>query len=256
MWRPMNALFTTLSTPVDVAKGWADPADSPDGQPPPSAPRTTHLFPLGTPGATLEQLSDLELLALLFGRGRPRGAHFQTAHEVLLSLGGLEGLRAAELTQLRRTPGIGETHGTFLAAVMEFGRRTAGQRPRRNHTLSAANAVYEHYRARLANSASEEFWVIGLDVRHRLIFESCVARGSLTGVEVHPREVYRPLIRAAAAAVIFCHNHPSGDPSPSRQDIELTNRLKEVGTLCGIAVLDHVVVGAEGFVSFVERGWI
>ena len=98
--------------------------------------------------------------------------------------------------------------------------------------------------------------MIGLDVRHRVLFEACIARGSLTGVEVHPREVFRPLIRAAAARRLLCHNHPSGDPSPSRQDLELTARLKEVGELCGITVLDHVVVAAEGYASLAERGWL
>ena len=88
------------------------------------------------------------------------------------------------------------------------------------------------------------------------VAEACIARGSLTGVEVHPREVFRPLIRASAAAALLCHNHPSGDPSPSRQDLELTARLKEVGELCGIAILDHVVVAAEGYTSLAERGWL
>jgi DNA repair protein RadC len=75
-------------------------------------------------------------------------------------------------------------------------------------------------------------------------------------VEVHPRDVFRPLIRGAAAAAIFCHNHPSGDPTPSRQDIDLTTRLREVGDLCGISVLDHVVVAADGFTSLADRGWL
>jgi DNA repair protein RadC len=96
---------------------------------------------------------------------------------------------------------------------------------------------------------------VALDVRHRVQGELCVARGSLTGVEVHPRDVFRPLIRSAAAAVIFCHNHPSGDPTPSRQDVELTARLRDVGELCGIPVVDHVVVGWEGYASLAERNW-
>jgi DNA repair protein RadC len=144
----------------------------------------------------------------------------------------------------------------LLAASLELGRRGAGRRPLPGQRLAAASEVYAHYRARLAAATSEEFWVLGLDVRHRLIFEACIARGSLTGVEVHPREVFRPLIRTSAAAALFCHNHPSGDPTPSRQDLELTARLKEVGGLCGISVLDHVVVGAEGYVSLAERGWL
>ena len=122
--------------------------------------------------------------------------------------------------------------------------------------LAAAAEVWAHYRARLALATVEEFWVIALDVRHRVQLERCVARGSLSGVEVHPRDVFQPLIRASAASVIFCHNHPSGDPTPSRQDIELTARLRQVGDLCGITVLDHVVVAAEGYASLADRGWI
>jgi DNA repair protein RadC len=89
-----------------------------------------------------------------------------------------------------------------------------------------------------------------------VIFDDMLARGSLTGVEIHPRDAFRPLIKAGAAAVLFCHNHPSGNPTPSRADIELTTRLRQVGDLCGIPVLDHVVVGADGYVSLAERNWL
>jgi DNA repair protein RadC len=94
-----------------------------------------------------------------------------------------------------------------------------------------------------------------MDVRHRIISRTMAARGSLTGVEIHPRDVFRPLIAEGAAACLFVHNHPSGDPSPSRADIELTQRLRDVGDLVGIPVLDHVVIGDEGFVSLAERNW-
>ena len=198
-------------------------------------------------------LPDVEIVALLLGAGCSTAAELDLARALLENLGGLA---VADLPELGATEGLGAAHTALLLAAMELGRRTAGRRPERGHRLAAAHEVFTHYRARLASASAEEFWVLGLDVRHRLIFETCVARGSLTGVEVHPREVYRPLIRAAAAATIFCHNHPSGDPTPSRQDLELTARLKEVGALCGIAVLDHVVVAADGFVSLAERGWL
>lgn len=110
-------------------------------------------------------------------------------------------------------------------------------------------------RSRLAGQPVEEFWAIALHVRHRVMFDTLLARGSLTGVEIHPRDVFRPLIKAGAAAVIFCHNHPSGDPYPSRADVELTGRLREVGELCGIVVLDHVVVAFDGYASLAERRW-
>jgi DNA repair protein RadC len=201
-------------------------------------------------------LSDAELIALLLGSGRPGQNVVEVAAALLTRLGGLAGLALAEGAELRDEPGVGLARAATLQAALELGRRAVGSRPERGRRLGAAADVWAHFRARLAPTPIEEFWVLGLDVRHRLQLERCVARGCLTGVEVHPRDVFRPLIRASAAAAIFCHNHPSGDPSPSRQDLELTARLREVGELCGITVLDHVVVAADGYTSLAERGWL
>jgi DNA repair protein RadC len=101
----------------------------------------------------------------------------------------------------------------------------------------------------------EHFVCFDLDARHCVIERRIVAIGSLIGVDVHPREVFKAAIINSAAAVIFAHNHPSGDPTPSAQDIELTTRLRQVGELLGIRVLDHVVIGSEGHVSIADRGW-
>jgi DNA repair protein RadC len=200
-------------------------------------------------------LADGELLAILLGTGRPGENVVAMASALLARFGGLGELAQASVAELRAQPGVGQARAAVLHAALELGRRSAGARPRRGHRLGAAADVWNHYRARLSLHPVEEFWVLALDVRHRLQFELCAARGSLTGVEVHPRDVFRPLIRNSAAAVIFCHNHPSGDPTPSRQDVDLTTRLREVGDLCGINVLDHVVVAAEGYTSMAERGW-
>jgi RadC-like JAB domain len=130
-------------------------------------------------------------------------------------------------------------------------RRPSTARPR----LASATDVDRELRD-IRDADREHFVTFDLDVRHRLIERRVVAIGSLTGVEVHPREVFRGAIVNGAAAVVFAHNHPSGDPTPSRQDIDLTQRLREVGELCGIQVLDHLVVGAQGYISLAERGWI
>jgi DNA repair protein RadC len=180
----------------------------------------------------------------------------ELAGSLLARVGGIRELAGANEPELCAQPGVGPARAAVVHAAMELGRRAAGCRPTPGRRLGAAADVWSHYRARLGLSPVEEFWALALDVRHRLQFELCAARGSLTGVEVHPRDIFRPLIRASTAAVIFCHNHPSGDPTPSRQDIELTARLREVGELCGIAVLDHVVVAADGFTSLAERGWL
>jgi DNA repair protein RadC len=108
----------------------------------------------------------------------------------------------------------------------------------------------------VAGRRCETFWVLALDARHRVEHTRRVAEGTLTSVEVHPREVFRPLIRMGAAATILVHNHPSGDPCPSRDDVAITRRLMEVGELVGIPVLDHVVLSASSYVSFAEQGML
>lgn len=202
-----------------------------------------------------DALADAELLAVILGSGLRGTNVLELARALLAHHGGLPGLAEASVDELCREPGLGEARAAVVRAALELGRRAVGARPTRGQRLGRASEVWSHFRARLACLSVEEFWALGLDARHRLKVELCVARGCLTGVEVHPRDVFRPLIREAAAAVIFCHNHPSGDPTPSRQDVELTFRLREVGQLCGITVLDHVVVGEEGFVSMADRGW-
>jgi DNA repair protein RadC len=217
--------------------------------PPDARPRER----LATIGA--EHLSDAELLAIVLGSGT-RGACVMDVAEGLLSAsGGVAGLALAAELDLRVHAGIGPVRAAVVRAALELGRRAVASRPPRGQRLAGASDVWTYFRARLAPLRIEEFWAVALDVRHRVEGEFCLARGSLTGVEVHPRDIFRPLIRVAAASVIFCHNHPSGDPSPSRQDVELTSRLREVGELVGISVLDHVVVGWEGYFSLAERNW-
>jgi len=200
-------------------------------------------------------LSDAELLAILLGSGRQGQNVVEIAHDLLAQAGDLRGLAESAEAEMCALPGVGPARAAIIQAAIELGRRVTGARPERGRFLGNAADVWTHYRARLGASPVEEFWMLALDVRHRVLHEACVARGSLTGVEVHPRDVFRTLIRGAAASVIFCHNHPSGDPTPSRQDLELTARLRQVGELCGITVLDHVVVASDGFVSLASRGW-
>ncbi len=245
--------------PARVGLGWSHPGVS-EGRSLRTSPST---IPTRSPKARASRPravappplpADLELLAIVVGRGRATATALTRARRLLD--GGLAELARADVGELEGRVGITASCAATIVAAIELGRRSVGQRPERGRRLATGSDVWEHFRARLAAARSEEFWIVGLDVRHRVILDQCVARGSLTGVEVHPREVYRPLIRASAAAVIFCHNHPSGDPTPSRQDFELTARLKEVGALCGITVLDHVVVATDGYVSLAARGWL
>jgi DNA repair protein RadC len=202
-----------------------------------------------------EHLTDGELLALVLGAGTRGASALEVAASVLRGMGGLPALLRATPGELAAFAGIGPARASLIVAALELGRRTTSRAPARGQRLAGASEVWTYFRTRLAPLPVEEFWALALDVRHRVQSEHCLARGSLTGVEIHPRDVFRPLIRQATAAVIFCHNHPSGDPAPSRADIDLTARLREVGELCGIPVLDHVVVGWEGYTSLAERNW-
>jgi DNA repair protein RadC len=197
-----------------------------------------------------DRLSDTELVAIVLGtgvRGRPA---LTVAADVIAAAGGLSGLARAMPAELAAAHGVGEARAARLAAGFALGRR-ALEAPGRA-TLGGAGDVDRLLRPRVAGLAQEVFIVIGLDVRNRLLADVEVARGLLTGVEVHPREVFRPLIRMAAAGAVVAHNHPSGDPTPSAEDLALTRRLRAVGELVGIPVIDHVVIGRDGYRSIAE----
>jgi DNA repair protein RadC len=189
-----------------------------------------------------------ELLAQALGIGVAKAA------DILDRAGGLVGFTYGTESDIVGA-GVPRRKVKPLRAAFELARLSIGKRPVLGQRLASASDVFAHMRARLSGLPVEEFWAIAVDVRHRVIFDDRIGKGSLTGVEVHPRDVFRPLIKAGAAAVLFCHQHPSGDTTPSRADIELTTRLREVGDLCGIPVLDHVVVGADGYTSLAERNW-
>jgi DNA repair protein RadC len=188
------------------------------------------------------------LLGLLLEGGEP-------AARALLALhGSLRGLVGRSAEELSRAPGVGPADASRLRAAFEIAARVAEERLPRGMRVSSSRAVYEAYRARLGDHRKEVFLALLLDGRNRLIREERVSEGTLTSSVVHPREVYTAAIREGAAAVILVHNHPSGDPSPSPEDVEITARLVEVGRLVGIKLLDHVILGDGCFASCFERG--
>jgi len=157
-----------------------------------------------------DQLTDSELLAVVLGTGTRGASALDVAAAVLRGLDGVGGLLRATSQELAAFAGIGPVRATQVLAALELGRRAVVGRPARGRRVAGASEVWTYFGSRLAPLSVEEFWALGLDVRHRVQSEHCLARGSLTGVEIHPRDVFRPLIRRGTAAVIFCHNHPSG----------------------------------------------
>jgi len=202
-----------------------------------------------------EGLSDAELLCLVVGSSsRGSGGALQTCRELLTRFGGLGGLGRCPPRELMQIRGIGPARACALAAALELSRRLESTVLERGEPITCAAEVHRRLRPRLMHRDHEVFLVLALDARHRVIGVRQVAQGSATSVEVHPREVFGPLVREAAAAVIVAHNHPSGDPEPSEHDRQLTDRLRRAGELLGIPLLDHVVIGAAGYVSLAERG--
>jgi DNA repair protein RadC len=199
-------------------------------------------------------LSDAELVALTLRTGRGGARAGALAAELLEQHGGLSGLARRDPRELTRTPGVGRTKAAALAAALEIGRRISQRRLREGDAVRGPHDVFRHFHARLRDAEQEHFCVLLLDGRHRVLGDEVVSLGTLTASLVHPREVFRPALRAGAAALILVHNHPSGDPEPSPEDRAVTQRLAQAGELLGIPVLDHVVVAERGYRSFRDEG--
>jgi DNA repair protein RadC len=200
-----------------------------------------------------ESLDDAELLALLLRTGA-RGRPAEDLARELLGGAGLHGLARAIPAELERLPGVGPAKAATLLAALEIGRRLAQRRLHTGDAIRGPQDVFRHFHARLRDAPHEQFHLLLLDGRHRLLREVMASRGTLTASLVHPREVFRPALREGAAALVVVHNHPSGDPAPSAEDREVTRRLVQAGALLGVPLLDHVVVAERGWVSLREQG--
>ena len=207
---------------------------------------------LGALGA--EALSEAELVALLLRTGGAGRDVLALATSLLEQHQGLAGLAATETAELACTPGVGRAKSAALTAALELGRRLAARRLRPGDPVRGPTDVFRHFHPRLRHAHHERFLVVLLDGRHRMLREVMISQGTLTASLVHPREVFRPALREAAAAVVLVHNHPSGDPTPSTEDREITLRLADAGVLLGVPVLDHVVVAERGWTSLCELG--
>lgn len=199
-------------------------------------------------------LSDAELIALLLRTGDRGGDALALAADLLGRHGGLRGLTRISPRELGQSGGMGPAKTATVRAALEIGRRIAGRRLHAGAAIRSPADIYRHFHPTLRDVPHERFLVVLLDARHRVIRWEVVSQGTLTASLVHPREVFRPALRDAAAAVVLVHNHPSGDPTPSREDREVTARLARAGELLGVQVLDHVVVAERGFRSLREEG--
>ncbi len=212
--------------------------------PPPERPRE-RLLKLGA-----EALSAQEILALILGRGSRGESVMVTAQRLLSEFGNLQGIGNASVEELSKLRGIGPAKATQLKAASELSKRLEGYPDTdRKVVIKKPEDVLSQVKNRLKGKKREYFLILLLDTRNQLIGVTTVSMGSLDSSIVHPREVFKEAISASAASVILVHNHPSGDPQPSKEDIELTKRLTKAGEIMGIDVLDHIIVCGENYLS-------
>ena len=201
-------------------------------------------------------LGDNELLAVILGHGFHRASALDVANRVLGASGGVHGLTRLTEGQLRQVQGIGPTKAAQILAAVELGRRTLSRSPAERALLRSPQEVAAYLLPRYGAAPVEQFGVVMLDTKHRVLRATVLSVGTLDASLVHPREVFRAATAGGAAALVVFHNHPSGDPTSSADDVALTGRLVEAGTLMGIEVLDHLVLADVKYYSFKERGRI
>ncbi|MEQ1572612.1 MAG: DNA repair protein RadC [Vicinamibacterales bacterium] len=199
-------------------------------------------------------LGDNELLALILGTGSRKLDALALANRVLDEAGGLHGLPRRSSGDLRHVAGVGAARAAQILAAVELGRRTlvrgAVDRPRLNSPRQLAAHLLPQYGAGVV----EQFGIVMLDTKHRVIRVKIISSGSLDATVVHPREVFREAAAASSAAIVLFHNHPSGDPTPSPDDVALTTRMIDAGDIMGIEVVDHLILADQRYYSLTESG--
>ena len=207
------------------------------------------LFRLGASG-----LGDNELVAIVLGNGSRRGNALALANEILESAGGLHGIPRVGVDDLRRLDGTWAAKAAQVLAAVELGRRTLLRCPPARQQFATPRDAAAYLLPQFGSKPVEQFGVMMLDTKHRLLRTSVVSIGTIDSSPAHPREIFREAASASAAAIVLFHNHPSGDSLPSRDDIDLTRRLVQAGEVMGIDVLDHVILADTRYFSFKEAG--
>ncbi|MCT8952759.1 DNA repair protein RadC [Pseudomonas lundensis] len=201
-------------------------------------------------------LSDAELLAIFLRTGVTGKSAVDLARHLLAEFGSLRALLEADLGSFSRQLGLGPAKFSQLQAVLEMGRRHLAERLRRDSALESPQAVRDYLKSLLRHEHHEVFGCLFMDSKHRMLAFEVLFRGSIDSASVYPRQVVKRALAYNAAAVIFCHNHPSGVPEPSEADRTLTQRLTEALDLIEVRVLDHFIVGDGEPLSMVEHGWM
>lgn len=197
-------------------------------------------------------LGDNELVAVVIGSGSRRGNALSVANALLAAHGGLHGLTRCRPDDFVRIPGIGDARAAQIAAALELGRRTLTLAPSARLQIRRPEDAAAYLMPRFGARGVEQFGIVLLDSKHRVMRTAVLAVGGLNSSIVQPRDVFREAAIGGAAAIVIFHNHPSGDPTPSPDDVALTRRLVAAGTLIGIDVVDHLILGDARYWSIKE----
>jgi len=199
-------------------------------------------------------LSNSELLAILLRTGLPGENAVQVGLRLLQVFGGLRGLHAASFSEVCGQRGVGPAKAAQIKAALELGYRFQRENPQEKPVIHTPKDVFNLVEFEISGLDHEELWVLDLDTRNHLTATNKIYKGSLNTSMVRVGELFKPAIQHSAASIVLVHNHPSGDPSPSGEDVNLTRTVVQSGKMLDIEVLDHIVIGKGRFVSLKERG--
>ncbi|ADL12098.1 RadC family protein [Acetohalobium arabaticum] len=200
-------------------------------------------------------MSTAELLALIIRTGSQSDTAIELANKLLTHTGGLKFIGDLSVEELQEVKGVGLAKAAQISATVELGRRIRLANQETKEIITSPQDVANLLLARLSFLEKEHFVTLLLNTKNEIISIEDISIGSLSNSIVHPREVFKPAIRRSSAAVILAHNHPSGNPEPSKEDIDITQRIKKAGKILGIEVLDHLVIGNKDYISLKEKGY-
>ncbi len=203
-----------------------------------------------------DNLSNAQLLAIILRTGGGGKSAIDLAMEMLDSFKNLKNIDSASIKEFAALKGIGSAKATQIKAAFELGRRLFRETDFKGPVFLSSQDVYSYYHPLVKDLKKEIMFCALLDAKNRIFKDCRISEGTLTNSLIHPREAFRNAIRESAASVIFVHNHPSGDPSPSREDISITERLVHTGEIVGIKVLDHIIIGHGKHISLMDNGYI
>ena len=203
-----------------------------------------------------ESLSNQELIAILLRTGTRKESVLVLANRVLSSFDKIQDLKDATIEEFMTVKGVGEAKAVQLLAAVEIGKRLYQKRSEGRYTIRSPEDAAAYLMTDMSSLSQEHFVVLFLNVKNEVLHKQTIFIGSLNSSIVHPREIFREAVKRSAASIICAHNHPSGNPAPSPEDIEVTKRLIEAGLVMGIEVLDHVIVGDHQFISLKEKGYM